>query len=496
MIKIDHISFSYGEENENTGGVRDIDLNIEDGQFVVLCGESGCGKTTITRLINGLIPHYYEGQMAGEVWVNGEKVSEQPLYDTAAVVGSVFQNPRSQFFNVDTTSEITFGCENLGQPEKDIRERFAKTVRDFRLEKLMDRNIFHLSGGEKQKIACAGVSIMEPDVLVMDEPSSNLDAASILDLRKILAFWKSQGKTIIVSEHRLYYLRGLADRFIYLAEGQVSRDYSAAEFEQLTEQQRSNMGLRTFALERLLPPVLPQQEKTALALHNFRFAYKNEPETLHIMDCEIPTNRIVGIIGNNGAGKSTFSRCFCGLEKRCGEIVWNGRKYRPKDRLSTCYMVMQEVNHQLFTESVLDEVLISMEEENQERAEEILNRLDLLAFKDRHPMSLSGGQKQRVAIASAIASKRSILFFDEPTSGLDYRHMKEVANVLRQVRDAGITVYVITHDLELILDCCTDIIHLEDGSVIDQYGMDEDAIRKIREYMSSKSILSKRILNY
>ena len=482
MIKIDHISFSYGEENENTGGVRDIDLNIEDGQFVVLCGESGCGKTTITRLINGLIPHYYEGQMAGEVWVNGEKVSEQPLYDTAAVVGSVFQNPRSQFFNVDTTSEITFGCENLGQPEKDIRERFAKTVRDFRLEKLMDRNIFHLSGGEKQKIACAGVSIMEPDVLVMDEPSSNLDAASILDLRKILAFWKSQGKTIIVSEHRLYYLRGLADRFIYLAEGQVSRDYSAAEFEQLTEQQRSNMGLRTFALERLLPPVLPQQEKTALALHNFRFAYKNEPETLHIMDCEIPTNRIVGIIGNNGAGKSTFSRCFCGLEKRCGEIVWNGRKYRPKDRLSTCYMVMQEVNHQLFTESVLDEVLISMEEEKQERAEEILNRLDLLAFKDRHPMSLSGGQKQRVAIASAIASKRSILFFDEPTSGLDYRHMKEVANVLRQVRDAGITVYVITHDLELILDCCTDIIHLEDGSVIDQYGMDEDGLKKIREY--------------
>ena len=188
------------------------------------------------------------------------------------------------------------------------------------------------------------------------------------------------------------------------------------------------------------------------------------------------------IVENNGAGKSTFSRCFCGLEKRCGEVIWNGRTYRPKDRLNTCYMVMQEVNHQLFTETVLDEVLISMEEENQEWAEEILAELDLIGFKDRHPMSLSGGQKQRVAIASAIASKRSILFFDEPTSGLDYKHMKEVANVLKQVRDAGITLYVITHDLELLLDCCTDIVHFEDGSIIDNFQMDEAGLEKIRNY--------------
>ena len=482
MIRIDHVTFSYGEENESASGVQDINLNIEDGQFIVLCGESGCGKTTITRLINGLIPHYYEGKMDGEVWVNGAKVSEQPIYDTAKTVGSAFQNPRSQFFNVDTTSEITFGCENLGQPEQSIRERLEKTVRDFRLEKLMGRNIFHLSGGEKQKIACAGASIMEPDVLVMDEPSSNLDASSILDLRATLAFWKSQGKTVIVSEHRLYYLRGLADRFIYITAGKVEKDYSAAEFERLTEQQRVNLGLRTFILEDLLPPKALPPAREQMELHNFCFAYKNESETLHIRECEIPANRIVGIIGNNGAGKSTFSRCFCGLEKRCGEVIWNGRTYRPKDRLNTCYMVMQEVNHQLFTETVLDEVLISMEEENQEQAEEILAKLDLTGFKDRHPMSLSGGQKQRVAIASAIASKRSILFFDEPTSGLDYKHMKEVANVLRQVRDTGITVYVITHDLELILDCCTDIVHFENGSIIDQFQMDEAGLEKIRNY--------------
>ena len=489
MIQIDHVTFSYGGENESAGGIQDINLNIEDGQFVVLCGESGCGKTTITRLINGLIPHYYEGKMNGEVWVNGAKVSEQPLYDTAKTVGSVFQNPRSQFFNVDTTSEITFGCENLGQPEQSIRNRLEKTVQDFRLEKLMGRNIFHLSGGEKQKIACAGVSIMEPNVLVMDEPSSNLDASSILALRATLAFWKSQGKTIIISEHRLYYLRGLADRFIYITAGEVEKDYSAAEYERLTEQQITYLGLSALILENLLPPDTVQQIGKQMELCNFNFAYKNEPKTLHIREDKIPANRIVGIIGNNGAGKSTFSRCFCGLEKRCGKVIWNGKTYHPKDRLNTCYMVMQDVNHQLFTETVLDEILISMEEENQEQAEEILSKLDLTDFKDRHPMSLSGGQKQRVAIASAIASKRSILFFDEPTSGLDYKHMKEVANILRQVRDAGITLYVITHDLELILDCCTDIVHFEEGYIVDQFQMDKAGLEKIRNYFIKGAVI-------
>lgn len=250
----------------------------------------------------------------------------------------------------------------------------------------------------------------------------------------------------------------------------------------LTEKQRAEMGLRTFALENLFTPEAQIQAKKAMELRDFSFVYKHGPEILHIRDCEIPSNRIVGIAGNNGTGKSTFSRCFCGLEKRCGKIIWNGKSYGPKDRLNACYMVMQEVNHQLFTETVLDEVMISMKEENEEEAVKILDMLDLTAFKDRHPMSLSGGQKQRVAIASAIASRRSVLFFDEPTSGLDHKHMREVAEVLRQVRDAGITVYVITHDLELILDCCTDIIHFENGSIADQYEMDAEGLDKIRAY--------------
>lgn len=486
MIQIENVTFSYGESDKKANGIRNVSLHIESGECVVLCGESGCGKTTVTRLINGLIPHYYEGSLRGTVKVEGTDIAQQQLYDTARLVGSVFQNPRSQFFNVDTTSEITFGCENFGMPENCIQEKLWETVRDFRLEKLMNRSIFELSGGEKQRIACAGAAMLNPQIYVLDEPSSNLDASSIMNLRNILASWKKQGKTIVISEHRLYYLKDIADRYIYLKDGEIRGEYGAEEFAALKDEERKSMGLRTFLLENILPATYPVAKQGEIELKNFRFAYKDRKEVLHINDCVIPANSIVGIIGNNGAGKSTFSRCLCGLEKRCGEIVWNGKNYRPKDRINICYMVMQEVNHQLFTESVMDEVLISMEDENMSHAEQILDKLDLTGYRDRHPMSLSGGQKQRVAIASAIASNRKIMIFDEPTSGLDYKHMKEVAKVLRQLADTGISLYIITHDVELIAECCTDIICLENGFIKEQYLLDAQGMENIRRYFGVK----------
>ena len=217
MIELKDVSFTY-ESGETENNLSHINLTIQDGETILLCGESGCGKTTLTRLINGLIPHYYGGKLTGQVLLDGKELKDYPLYQIGQRVGSVFQNPRTQFYNVDTTSEIVFGCENMALPVPEMRKRLEETAHSLKLEKLLNRSLFALSGGEKQKIACAGVSIMEPDVLVMDEPSSNLDASSILDLRSILAFWKSQGKTIIVSEHRLYYLRGLADRFIYMGD--------------------------------------------------------------------------------------------------------------------------------------------------------------------------------------------------------------------------------------------------------------------------------------
>ena len=481
MIEIRNASFRY-QSDIAAGGIQSIDLSIPDGQTVVLCGESGCGKTTLTRLINGLIPRYFEGELSGSVTVGGCNVSEQPLYDTARLVGSVFQNPRSQFFNVDTTSELSFGCENLGMPRDEILQRLQRTVSALKMESLLGRSIFDLSGGEKQKIACGGAFMMDPQVFVLDEPSSNLDSDSISDLRETIAYLRSLGKTVVLSEHRLYYLRGIADRYVYLKDGRIAGDYTAEQFERIPEAERRRMGLRTNRLSALTFEEGAVPSPASARLSDFCFAYQNAPETLKIASADIPYGGIVGIIGHNGAGKSTFSRCFCGLEKRCGTVTVNGTSCRARERLNKCYMVMQDVGHQLFTESVLDEVLISMAEEDEKEAERILAGLELAALSGRHPASLSGGQKQRLAIASAVAAGRSVLFLDEPTSGLDHRHMMEVAGLLKALRESGKTVYVITHDPELICECCTDIIHLERGSIRETYPMDAAGADKIRQF--------------
>ncbi|WP_312701826.1 energy-coupling factor ABC transporter ATP-binding protein [Sedimentibacter sp.] len=481
MIELKEVSFSY-ETGQQKNSLHNINLTIAGGEVVLLCGESGCGKTTLTRLINGLIPHYYQGELQGEVLIDGRDVSKLPLYETAKMVGSVFQNPRSQFFNVDTTSELAFGAENMGLPVAEIQQRMHRVSDELQIEKLMGRNIFQLSGGEKQKIACASVSVSDPDVIVLDEPTSNLDDRAIEELRQLIQIWKNKGKTIVVAEHRLYFLRELIDRAVYMEDGCISEIYGACEFKRLSTLKLEQMGLRPLYPEGMTKEKSEAVRKnTPLDLSGFSFCYRGSNEQAICMEqFSVPQGEIIAVIGNNGAGKSTFARCLCGLERRAkGEIDFQQVRLNYKQRLKKCFMVMQDVNHQLFTESVLDEVLLSMQEEDEEKAGLILEGLDLLHLKELHPMSLSGGQKQRVAIASAIASEREIIIFDEPTSGLDLRHMKEVAGNLRKLADMGKTLFVITHDPEFILSCCTHLLRLEKGKVAANEPLDASGIKKM-----------------
>lgn len=487
MINLKNVSFSYaGSERES--GIKNINLTVAEGEAVLLCGESGCGKTTVTRLINGLIPHYYEGQMSGEVLIGEQKIHELPLDKTSRLVGSVFQNPRSQFFNVSTTSEIAFGCENMALTVPEIFARLDQTVREFNIESLMDRSIFKLSGGEKQKIACASVAAFDPPILVLDEPSSNLDTNVVEDLRRLIEMWKKKGKTIIIAEHRLYYLRELIDRVIYMKDGVIAGEYTAEIFQSLPPDILTEMGLRPLSLWDIAKKsgTVPGSNET-MAFSGFSYTYKNAAgPTLNMKAFSIPRNAVIAIIGKNGAGKSTFARCLCGLEKRFGGAVEEGNQtLRARQLLKKSYMVMQDVNHQLFTESVLDEVLLSMENPEEASAGHILDSLDLLPLKELHPMSLSGGQKQRVAIAGAVASQRDIIIFDEPTSGLDLYHMKEVALNIEHLKTQGKTVFLITHDLEVVMECCTHVLHFENGEAIENYPLNSEGCKKLKSFFGN-----------
>lgn len=465
MVELKNVSFRYGSENAEcmyASSLKNIDLTIKTGECVLLTGPSGCGKTTILRLINGLIPHFYPGELSGDIFIDGGSVKERELYDTALIIGTVFQNPRTQFYNVDTTGELAFGCENRGLPEQEIYTRIDRTVAHFRMASLMDRNIFRLSDGEKQKIACASVNVSEPKIILLDEPSANLDYTATLMLRELILRWKAEGKTIIAAEHRIAYLWDIIDRAVVLRDGEIVGEFTGNGKEELTQNHLTQMGLRTTVME---SPAEMQMDSfregdRPITLRNFHFAYHGEKKNIvDIPILQIAAGQITAIVGANGAGKTSFLNCLCGLEKRCkGTLEYEGKLYDSKSRKKLCFMVMQDTGNQLFTESVLDEVLISLKKgtaNEKETAMEIIRNLDLADFADRHPQSLSGGQKQRLAIACALASGRDLLLLDEPTSGLDYVHMKETAALLEKLRSMGTTILVVTHDSELIRACCT-----------------------------------------
>ncbi len=491
MIEIKNVSFTYAGSEQGMA-LKNISLVIPKGNVTVLCGRSGCGKTTLVRLINGLVPYFYKGELFGDVQIDGKSVLEKNVQQRAGIVGSVFQNPRSQFFNVDATSELVFGCENMGLSRGEMDKKLHFTTQIFDIDELINKSLFKMSGGEKQKIACASVYMMGPDIYVLDEPTSNLDILSISELAKIIALWKAQGKTIVIADHRLNYLKDIADKVVLIEDGHIAWEKDAKDFYALSDKEVHSFGLRSIHSysEKSEITIHRENKKEKFTVKNLDFKYE-DGSGIHIKNLTIPMGSIIGIVGENGAGKSTFVRCLCGLQKNNGSFYVGDRRKSANELIKESYLVMQDVNHQLFTECVDEEIGISIPKEKKinknEVIERILSEMDLKKYAKIHPMSLSGGQKQRVAVATALASDKKILFFDEPTSGLDYEHMKEFSSRLKEIRDGGNTPVVITHDIELLADSCDYLIIISEGQVKWNGKFNENAICKINNHFENRS---------
>ena len=460
MISVDNVSFGYGEAQET---LSQVSAAIAPGECVLLCGASGCGKTTVTKLINGLIPAFTPGcRLEGRVEVDGLDPGTTPMYELARKVGSVFQNPKSQFFNLDTDSELAFGLENEGRPPEEIRKRVADTVDALHLQELQARNIFSLSGGQKQLLAFGSVYAMGPEIFVLDEPTANLDQDAIARLHDQIAGLKRQGRTVVIAEHRLYFLTDLIDRVLYLRDGVLERTFTRKQFCALTDREREALGLRTLIPAGCtLPAAAPAGAKEGLSVEGLTCAYRKEPPVFQALSFSARPGEVVAITGPNGVGKTTLSRCLCGLiREQAGQIALNGRPLNRKKRQKAAFCVMQDVNHQLFSDSVWGECRMSAPDVPDSTLKGVLDSLHLLPFRERHPMSLSGGQKQRLAVATALLSEKPILIFDEPTSGLDYARMVEVSGVIRSLAQQGRIVLVVTHDQEFLQRACDRVLRL------------------------------------
>ncbi|MCR5095098.1 MAG: ABC transporter ATP-binding protein [Lachnospiraceae bacterium] len=485
MIRFIDFSFRYDGMPEDA--LKHINLEIKDGAFVLLTGRSGCGKSTILRALNGLIPHFYPGRTSGKLLYADRSLLEMNPSETAGIVGTVFQDPRSQFFMTDTTRELAFGCINMGYTREEIIDRVEKAVKELDLETFLNRSIFSLSSGEKQQIAIGSIYALSPDVYIFDEPSANLDHEAIRRLTGILKKLREEGKTVIIADHRYYYLRDLIDCALYIENGQITAEFTREEFCRLDKAYRIQKGLRAVYPEKEIGDGFKKpadkgsnNKKQIFRVEGLSFSYGKGANVLDQISFEAASGDIVGIVGHNGAGKTTLISVLTGiLKEKAGGVYYDGKKLSPAKRRKLSYLVMQDADYQLFTASVEEELVLGMTGVDRTLLDDTLDRLALSEYRDRHPASLSEGQKQRVTIGASIMKNSKILYFDEPTSGLDHDSMIRVSGLIKDLSDNGAVIFLVSHDLEFIMNTCTDLLDLDP----DQAEMiKEPDIRSIHNY--------------
>ena len=451
MVEIKNLSLDYSEEHI----LDDISLSIAKGECVLFTGKSGSGKSSLINSINGLAVRYDNARTKGEIIIDDKNINNMELYQISMIVSTVFQNPKTYFFNVNTTLELLFYLENIGLTREEMDKRLNEMLEIFQIKNLLNRNIFNLSGGEKQILCIAACYIAGTKIIVLDEPSSNLDIESIGVLTNMLKILKCKGISIIVAEHRIYYLMDIIDRVFLIEKGRIKEIYSRSEFLKLDTRDLKDLGLRDKKLTKLEVPYLIEGGEYQIKHLSYKFT---DDEYLNIKDVSFKLGKIYGIIGSNGRGKSTLLRCLIGVEKKSKEeIYFKEEKLSKKDRLKNSSLVMQDVNHQLFTDEVFSELSLGLKKFDEEKAKIILKDLGLDGFIERHPMSLSGGQKQRLAIASVMCKDSPFVYFDEPTSGMDYSNMIKISELIKKYRNKDKIIFIVSHDIEFLNEVADEI---------------------------------------
>jgi ATPase components of various ABC-type transport systems, contain duplicated ATPase len=471
MIRFESVSYTY--PFQNTPAVQDISFTVRPGELVLCTGMSGCGKTTLMRLANGLCPQYYRGTLTGDVTIGGMSTTSRPLHELADDVGTLFQNPEEQFFALNVEEELVFAHEWRGRSADEIRARLEHVSGEFGLESMLTASVNELSEGQKQKVGLAAILSQRPRVLILDEPTANLDPESTVELAQQLGRLKKAGIAVLVVDHRLYWLPDVADRVLVMDKGRIAEQ---GEFALLSDDAlRERYGLRRHMVDdpRLsLPDAASCGGAPRLEMENFSFAYPDKPFLFSGSACSV-FGGVTAIIGDNGVGKTTLARLLTGLNKAGeGNIRLDGQAITPDALLGRSSLVLQNADHQLYMRTALEEVATCLRfatgqshtgmfaEETRENGLDMLAMFDLLPLADRHPQSLSGGEKQRLVIACAFAKRPDVLILDEPTSGLDGRNMHRIASALADVAGKGTCVLVITHDLELMAIACTAALRL------------------------------------
>ncbi|MGP1505666.1 MAG: ABC transporter ATP-binding protein [Eggerthia catenaformis] len=456
MVEIENLSLSYGNSLKV---LKDISLNVKKGECVLFTGKSGSGKSSIINSINGLAVRYDGATIEGTIRIDNRDVRNLRLYEISGLVSSVFQNPKTHFFNINTTLELLFYLENIGLSKKQMDERLNDMLDIFPIKHLLNRDIFKLSGGEKQILCIAASYISGTEIIVLDEPSSNLDEENIIIIKGMLTKLKNKGKTLIISEHRIYYLMDIIDRVFLIQDGKIQREYTKIDFMKIPSKKLNELGLRDKSKTKLVVPEI--QKKGNFEVRNIEFKFNGVDNKLFFKNIFFEMGKTYGIVGTNGLGKSTLLRCLIGCERKSkDEIYLDGKRLSKTDRLKISSLVMQDVNHQLFTDSVINEVSLGTKNIKNRHIEDILRKLDLYELKDRHPMNLSGGQKQRVAIASVLCKNSQLLFFDEPTSGMDYYNMMNISHIINECKSDNKIIFIVSHDQEFLNSITDYVIHL------------------------------------